>query len=113
MAFRRFVGRRGLPHTIYIDNATTFQTVNKELITLWNTLSSKNAQQFYAENGIRWKFIVPCVIWWGGETITLIKQCLRKTLERALLDEDKISTVLVGVEAPINSRPVTGLYRAF
>ncbi|KAG8175332.1 hypothetical protein JTE90_007580 [Oedothorax gibbosus] len=46
MALQRFVGRRGLPHTIYTDNATTFQATNKELIALWNSLSSTNAQQF-------------------------------------------------------------------
>ncbi|KAG8173850.1 hypothetical protein JTE90_001688, partial [Oedothorax gibbosus] len=66
MALQRFVGRRGLPHTIYTDNATTFQAANKELIALWNSLSSTNAQQFYAGNGIRWKFIVPRAAWWGG-----------------------------------------------
>ncbi|GFR01639.1 integrase catalytic domain-containing protein [Trichonephila clavata] len=65
MAFRRFVGRRELSHTIYTDNATTSQDANKDLITFKNTLKSKNAQQFYAENGIRWKFIVPREAWWG------------------------------------------------
>ncbi|GFX87504.1 integrase catalytic domain-containing protein [Trichonephila clavipes] len=80
MAFRRFVG---LPHTIYSDNTTTSQAANKELTTLWNTLSSKNDQQFYAENGIRRKIIVPHVIWWGGgleRLVGIIKQCLRKNL---------------------------------
>ncbi|KAG8180117.1 hypothetical protein JTE90_012132 [Oedothorax gibbosus] len=68
IALQRFVGRRGggLPHTIYTDNATTFQAANKELIALWNSLSSTNAQQFNAGNGIRWKFIVPRAAWWGG-----------------------------------------------
>ncbi|GFV34922.1 integrase catalytic domain-containing protein [Trichonephila clavipes] len=78
-------------------------------ITLWNTLSLKNAQLFYAEYGIRWKCIVPRAAWWGGwwdRLVGIIKQCLRKTLGRALLDEKNHSTVLVGVEATINSRPL-------
>lgn len=109
MALQRFVGRRGIPHTIYTDNATTFQAANKELITLWNTMESKRVQQYYAQNGIRWKFIVPRAAWWGGwweRLVGLTKQCLRKSLGRALLDEESLSTVLVGVEAALNSRPL-------
>ena len=34
MAFQRFVGRRGIPHTIYTDNAHTFQAANKELVQM-------------------------------------------------------------------------------
>jgi hypothetical protein len=35
LAFQRFIGRRGLPYTIYTDNAQTFQAANKELAELW------------------------------------------------------------------------------
>ncbi|XP_015928300.1 uncharacterized protein [Parasteatoda tepidariorum] len=66
LALQRFVGRRGLPHTIYSDNAATFHAANKELILLMNTLTSTKVQQFYAHNGIIWKFIVPRAAWWGG-----------------------------------------------
>ncbi|XP_071037206.1 uncharacterized protein [Parasteatoda tepidariorum] len=34
MALKRFVGRRGVPHTIYTENATTFHAANKELSIL-------------------------------------------------------------------------------
>ncbi|GFU45794.1 integrase catalytic domain-containing protein [Nephila pilipes] len=57
LALQRFVGRRGLPNTIYTDNATTFHAANKELILLWQTLSSAKIQQYYAQNGITWRFI--------------------------------------------------------
>ncbi|GBO44240.1 hypothetical protein AVEN_157784-1 [Araneus ventricosus] len=46
MALQRFVDRRGLPHTIYTDNATTFHAANRELISLWNSLASTKVQQF-------------------------------------------------------------------
>ncbi|XP_071043092.1 uncharacterized protein [Parasteatoda tepidariorum] len=52
VALQQFVGRRGLPHTIYSDNAATFHSANKELILLRNTLTSTKVQQFYAHNGI-------------------------------------------------------------
>jgi hypothetical protein len=35
MALQRLVGRRGLPHTIYTDNARTFLAANFELLELW------------------------------------------------------------------------------
>ncbi|GFS86326.1 integrase catalytic domain-containing protein, partial [Nephila pilipes] len=66
LALQRFVGRRGLPNTIYTDNATTFHATNKELILLWQTLSSAKTQQYYAQNGITWHFIAPRAAWWGG-----------------------------------------------
>ncbi|GFQ82189.1 integrase catalytic domain-containing protein [Trichonephila clavata] len=50
LALQRFVGRRGLPNTIYTDNATTSLTTNKELILLWQTLSSAKTQQYYVQN---------------------------------------------------------------
>ncbi|GFT16828.1 integrase catalytic domain-containing protein [Nephila pilipes] len=34
LALQLFVGRRGLPHTIYTDNATIFHAINKELVLL-------------------------------------------------------------------------------
>ncbi|GFR19181.1 DUF5641 domain-containing protein [Trichonephila clavata] len=35
---------------------------------------------------------------------SIVKQCLRKVLGRALLDEESLSTVLIGIEAALNSR---------
>ncbi|GFT33728.1 integrase catalytic domain-containing protein, partial [Nephila pilipes] len=52
LALQRFVGRRGLPCTIYTDNATTFHAANRELIHLWIVITSGKIQQFYAHNGI-------------------------------------------------------------
>jgi hypothetical protein len=56
---QRFAGRRGLPHTIYTDNARTFQAVNIELSELWERLSTSKTHQFLTHNIISWKFIAP------------------------------------------------------
>ncbi|GFS60874.1 integrase catalytic domain-containing protein [Nephila pilipes] len=76
LALQRFVGRRGLPNTIYTDNATTFHAANKELILLWQTLSSAKTQQYYAQNGITC-FIAPRAAWWGGWWERLIDDATR------------------------------------
>ena len=59
MTLQRFVGRSGLPHTIYADNARTFHAANFELSELWKQLSASKTHQFLAHNGIAWNFIAP------------------------------------------------------
>ncbi|GFR04035.1 integrase catalytic domain-containing protein [Trichonephila clavata] len=116
LALQRFVGRRGLPNTIYTDNATNFHAENKELILFWQTLSSAITQQYYAQNGITWRFIAIRVAWGGRlveRLICIVKQCLRKVLEgvnedsgQTFLDEESLSTIFIGIEAALNSRPL-------
>ncbi|GFQ96281.1 integrase catalytic domain-containing protein [Trichonephila clavata] len=109
LALYRFFGLRGLPNTIYTDNATNFHAINKELILLWQTLSSAKTHKYYSQNGITWCFIAQRAAWWGGwweRLIGIVKQCLRKVLGRALLDEKSPSTVLIGIEAALNSLPL-------
>jgi hypothetical protein len=50
MALQRFAGRRGLPHTIYTDNARTFQAANIELSELWERLSTSSPIMAYHGN---------------------------------------------------------------
>jgi hypothetical protein len=40
LAFQGFIARRGLPQTIYTDNAQTFHAANRELAELWGALSA-------------------------------------------------------------------------
>ncbi|GFQ87253.1 DUF5641 domain-containing protein [Trichonephila clavata] len=42
----------------------------------------------------------------SSEEERIVKQCLRKVLGRALLDAESLSTVLIGIEAALNSRPL-------
>ena len=65
MALQRFIGRRGLPNTIYTDNARTFHATNFKRSGLWKQLSNSKAHQFLAHNGIVWKFIAPRAACWG------------------------------------------------
>ena len=108
LAFQRFVGRRGLPHTLYSDNAQTFHATNKHLSQLWTSLFAAKTHQFLAHNNINWKFIAPRVAWWGGwwkRMVGTTKPCLHKVLGRFQVSEG-LNTILVATEAAINSRPI-------
>ena len=110
LAFQRFIGRRGLPHTIYTDNAQTFHAANRELAELWDALSAAKTRRLIAQYGIRWKFIAPRAAWWGGwweRMVGTTKRCLRKVLGRSQATDEELATTLVNIEAALNSRPIT------
>ena len=110
LAFRVFVSRRGLCTTIYSDNAKTFKLANTELAALWDSLSSKKLQAFFAEKRITRKFIAERAAWHGGmweRMVRSVKTCLRKVLGKSCLKYEEIETILIDVEAIVNSRPIT------
>ena len=98
MAFRRFAARRGVPSTVYSDNATTFRGADVLLRKYFGRLSPC------------WKFIAPLSPWWGGwweRLVRSVKVALRKSLGKRCLTRTELETVLFEVEACINSRPLT------
>ena len=107
LALQRFVGRKGLPHTVYTDNTQTFHTTNKHLAQLWTSLFAAKTHQFLTHHNISWKFIAPRAAWWGGwweKMIGTTKCCLHKVLGRFQVSEG-LNTTLMAIEAAINSRP--------
>ena len=97
LAFRKFSARRGLPTVIYSDNAKTFDAACS-LIKQFGPAAPS------------WKFSIPLAPWYGGWWERLVrstKSALRKSLGRELVDKAHLETILVEVEACINSRPLT------
>lgn len=110
LAFQRFIGRRGLPSTIYSDNARTFHAANKEMSELWNVLNDSKLHTNLSHYRITWKFIAPRAAWWGGfweRMVGTTKRCLKRILGRAQVGEEELYTILVNIEATVNSRPIT------
>jgi hypothetical protein len=110
LIFQGFIGRRGLPHTIYTDNAQTFHAANRELTELWQALSVTTTHRLIAQYGITWKFIESRAAWWGGwweRMIGATKRCLRKVLGQSQATDEELATTLVSIEAALNSRPIT------
>lgn len=98
MAFRRFTARRGVPSVVYSDNARTFKGADAYL------------QKHFGHLAPRWKFMVPRAPWWGGmyeRLVRSVKAALKKSLGQRSLSKTELETVLVEVEACVNSRPLT------
>ncbi|XGW03194.1 hypothetical protein V3C99_014862 [Haemonchus contortus] len=104
LAFRRFVARRGTPEYILSDNATTFCAAKSVLQQL---LSSRTATC-----RIQWKFITPLSPWKGGfyeRLVGLVKSSLKKSIGRYSLPLQHLHTILLEIEAVLNSRPLTSI----
>lgn len=108
-AFRRFIARRGRSHTVYSDNGTNFVGTDNALNQLdWDLIKREMALI-----RIDWHFNPPAAPWWGGfweRMIGVVKSLLRKSLGKASLDYQEMTTVLCECENVINDRPLTYLY---
>ena len=103
LAFRRFAGRRGLPHTVISDNAKTFQSLSKEVCAI---VQSPEVLQYFSNCQITWKFIVERAPWWGGfweRMVRTVKLALRKTMGRASFTFEEMNTMLIEVESVVNA----------
>ena len=91
-ALARFKGRRGIPVLIVSDNGKTFK--------------DSRVQAQCRRDGTQWKFNVEAAPWWGGffeRLVKSVKLSLKKCIRNARLNYDELSTVLVEVEAALNS----------
>ena len=107
LAFRRFVGRRGLPVILITDNAKTFRTSSKEFLKI---ARSSEVNNYLSSKRVTWRFIVKRAPWWGGfyeRLVRSVKRSLKKSIGRSNLTYDQLHTLLVEVEGIINSRPIT------
>ncbi|EPB74892.1 hypothetical protein ANCCEY_06008 [Ancylostoma ceylanicum] len=111
LAFRRFLARRGTPDLVYSDNATTFHAGEDALNKLFfEPRSWKRIQEFSTIHKITWKFITPVSPWKGGfyeRLVALFKSAFSKAIGSQLLTLEQMHTVVVEIEAVINSRPIT------
>ena len=95
LAISRFISRRGVPKQIRSDNGKSFKSAAEKLGTT---------------HGIEWKFNVEKSPWTGGvweRLVRSVKNCLKFALSSTRLAYEHIETLVIHIEAIINSRPLT------
>ena len=112
-SFCRFTGRQGCPAVVYSDNGTNFKGSWGELKQMQDMLASSTTQDLMhhhaTEHQITWKFspsMAPHIggLWEAG--VKSMKTLLRKIASTHRLTYEELSTVLIEVEATLNSLPL-------
>ncbi|XP_062715275.1 uncharacterized protein LOC134291498 [Aedes albopictus] len=112
-ALRRFIARRGRPCDMYSDNGTNFVGARNKLIELIHLLKNRVHHDRIAteltNNGIQWHFNPPSAPHFGGlweAAVRSAKTHLLKVIGESITSSEDFSTLLVQVEACLNSRPL-------
>lgn len=114
--FRRFIARRGKPSKVFSDNGTNFVGANHDLKKLYRLLQcdqiQKDVLQACSKDSIEWNFIPAASPNFGGlweSGVKLVKYHLRRVLGNIHATFEDFYTILVQIEAVVNSRPLSPL----
>ena len=105
--FKRFTARRGIPSNVVSHNAKTFKSASK---IIHRVFDRPEVTRHFNDLRVQWTFNLERAPWWGGifeRMVKSVKRCLKKSVGRASLTYDELSTLVTEIEAVLNSRPLT------
>ena len=113
---RRFVGRRGKPSVMWSDHGTNFVGAARKLKELYEAFGRTEAQNVFSDfcssQGIQWNFTPEHAPHFGGlweAAVKSFKYHLLRVVGDVRLTYEELATVLVQIEACLNSRPLVAL----
>lgn len=113
-AFKRFISRRGIPSHMFSDNAGNFTNAAKEIQkSLEQALQDSNSglRHTLLKNRIEWSYIPARAPHFGGweSSVKLVKHHLKRVLGEVRLTFEDFNTLIIEIEAVVNSRPLWSL----
>jgi hypothetical protein len=110
LCLKRYISRRGKPTQIILDNASQFKLAASFLDKIWRkNFTDENVLSYVHKTGCHFHFITELAPWMGGfyeKLISLVKRCLRKTLQSQSFTYTQLETIFTELEAVLNSRPL-------
>lgn len=109
-AFNRFIARRGLCKNLYSDNGTNFIGARNEFESIYGVVRDPRLQDALSRCRIQWHFIPSRSPHFGGlweAAVKSTKQHLKRIINDTPLHYEEFYTLLVQIEAILNSRPLT------
>ncbi|XP_026467639.1 uncharacterized protein LOC113371215 [Ctenocephalides felis] len=111
--FKRFISRRGPVSCLYSDRGTNFVGAKSELKDIFQLINSKSfsasLNSELHKHNINWSFNPPAAPHFGGlweSNIKSIKAHLYRVIGEQILTYEELNTVLIQIEALLNSRPL-------
>jgi len=111
-SFRCFCARRGIPNTMFSDNAKNFKQSSKELRALYKSVNWSTVANEGKQKEINWIFNVEKAPWANGiaeRMVRSVKTPLRIILGTARLTYRQLSIILTECEAICNNRPLANV----
>lgn len=112
-AFRRFTGRRGICSDIYSDNGTNFVGGNSDLRKHRQAAARGQTTEILenvSNDGTTWHFSPPFAPHFNGLAeagIRSAKYHIKRVIGESTLTFEELTTLLIQIEACLNSRPLS------
>ena len=109
-ALRRFICRRGTPHTFFSDNGSNLVGGCRELRRSLHDLDQTVIEKRLKQHQIRWKFNPPYASHMGGiweRVVRTVKRVLYALSTEQIVTDDILLTLFSEAEHIVNSRPLT------
>lgn len=110
--YERFIARRGRCRKLFSDNGTSFKGAEKEIKKAMEHWIGKDMLEHMHNRGTDWEFMSPAAPHQGGiyeAAVKSMKFHVKRIMGMKILPYEQFYTLLLQVEAILNSRPINPL----